>query len=655
MGGFGIALMLTAIIGVVGVYYMHHVGKIIHRLATQEIPETSAVMETERRMWNTHVLSYDFGINLDERSKKKWFEEGDNAGKAADRIVPIATALNHQATLTTANDVRKRLGEYEKIAMAYTLLAMKNEEIRKHLEKSASAIEKQWEDYINGQNEKMEEAVSNKDFQDIKTCIIKLKLGNEAIDLYNLVRKHEYQNIMYQRRENAEMLTDDLNKLVEVTKNTFSLSMAADDVKKGEVALEYVEKYTRLMDQWMANKKKQVELSEQSDAAAKRVIGLTTKTALQADKDAYDAGMEVVNLVSNVRLLLLGLLIGAVLIGSALAFFITRSITKPMNRVIEGLNEGAGQVTSASEQVSSASQSLAEGSSEQAASIEETSSSLEEMASMTKQNEANANEARAQMEAAGKLVEQVDSHMKDMASAIEEITRTSDKTGKIIKTIDEIAFQTNLLALNAAVEAARAGEAGAGFAVVAEEVRNLAMRSADAAKNTSDLIENTLKAIKNGSELTTSTQEVFQENMEISVKIGELVDEIAAASDEQAKGVEQVNVAVAEMDKVVQQNAANAEESASASEEMNAQAEQMKGVVNDLVAMVRGADGKVSGKQHRIGGETMGHRKKSSGGSRKNLSAPRTGDAVRALAVRDGREVKPEQVIPFDDKDFGNF
>jgi len=159
-------------------------------------------------------------------------------------------------------------------------------------------------------------------------------------------------------------------------------------------------------------------------------------------------------------------------------------------------------------------------------------------------------------------------------------------TGKIIKTIDEIAFQTNLLALNAAVEAARAGEDGAGFAVVADEVRNLAMRAADAARNTADLIEGTVKKINEGGGLVGTTNEAFTKVAESASKVGELVGEIAAASNEQAEGIGQVNTVVTEMDNIVQRNAANAEESASASEEMSAQAEQMKDFVEELVALV---------------------------------------------------------------------
>ena len=333
-----------------------------------------------------------------------------------------------------------------------------------------------------------------------------------------------------------------------------------------------------------------------------------------------------------------------------LAVLITRSIARPINRVVVGLGDGSNQVAAASGQVSSASQSLAEGASEQAASIEETSSSLEEMASMTKQNADHADQAMAMMGKAQDLVRKVDGHMEEMAQSIGDITERSFETEKIIKTIDEIAFQTNLLALNAAVEAARAGEAGAGFAVVADEVRSLAMRAAEAAKNTSSLIEGTIAAVKNGNELTRSTQEAFKENVEISEKIANLVEEIAHASKEQAQGIEQINQAVAQMDKVVQQNAANAEESASASEELSAQAEQMRSHVRDLGALVRG---KAAGVRLIEGEETI----------RKPAAPKRPGTSLVSLKDREkgsgqlpGKD--PKSVIPLDEdeqEDFKDF
>ena len=246
---------------------------------------------------------------------------------------------------------------------------------------------------------------------------------------------------------------------------------------------------------------------------------------------------EIMESISAMNILFIILLIVMATFSLVAGVIFTVRLVKPINRIVTGLTDGSDQVASASMQVSESSQHLAEGASEQASSLEETSSSLEEMSSMTKQNADNANHAKAMMNEARGVVEKANAQMAQLAEAIGQITRSSEETGKIIKTIDEIAFQTNLLALNAAVEAARAGEAGAGFAVVADEVRNLALRSAEAARNTSDLIEKTIKAVKNGNEMTASTQEAFRANAELSGKISQLVDEIATASEEQAHGI----------------------------------------------------------------------------------------------------------------------
>jgi methyl-accepting chemotaxis protein len=301
---------------------------------------------------------------------------------------------------------------------------------------------------------------------------------------------------------------------------------------------------------------------------------------LSIDKD------EILGSISSLQVLFVVLVIVMAVFSLVAGLLFTVRLVKPINRIVEGLTDGAEQVSSAASQVSSSSQLLAEGTSRQAASLQETSSSLEEMSSMTKQNADHASQAKEMMGEAHRIVEKVDHHMTDMAGAVGEITRSSEETGKIIKTIDEIAFQTNLLALNAAVEAARAGEAGSGFAVVADEVRNLAMRASDAAKNTSSLIENTIKAVRKGNELTNATREAFRENAEISKKIRQLIDEIAMASGEQSQGISQVSKAVMEMDKVIQETSSSAEESAAAAEELNAQAEQMMVYVDGLVKVV---------------------------------------------------------------------
>ena len=281
----------------------------------------------------------------------------------------------------------------------------------------------------------------------------------------------------------------------------------------------------------------------------------------------------------------------ALVISVLLAIFITRSITGPVNRIINLLASDATEVDTAAGQLSGASNSLAEGASENAASLEETAAALEELSSMTSRNADNSVEANELMAQASQAVHRADDSMVNVIKAMSEISTSGHEIGKIIKTIDEIAFQTNLLALNAAVEAARAGEAGAGFAVVADEVRNLAIRSAEAAKNTADLIAGTISNINSGSELVQMTADNFKTVEEHSSKVAALVAEVAEASKEQSQGIGQITTAMSEMDKVTQSNAALAEESASSSSNLSEQASNLLEAVDNLTRLVHGQDG----------------------------------------------------------------
>lgn len=316
-------------------------------------------------------------------------------------------------------------------------------------------------------------------------------------------------------------------------------------------------------------------LNDTLDSLESDFSSIADKTKSTSDREAKASRI----------LMIAGMLLSGI-ISTLLGIMISRSITRPVNRIIGGLSEGAEQTTSASSQVSTASQHLAEGASEQASSLEEISSSIEEMASMTKKNADNAMQANSLAKKARSAADKGGEAIIKMTSAMDKINDSSNQTSKIIKTIDEIAFQTNLLALNAAVEAARAGDAGKGFAVVAEEVRNLARRSAEAARNTAMLIEESMNNAQNGSLITDDLSKSFTDIIEGSAKVSDLVAEIAAASDEQSQGIEQINIAVSQMDKVTQQNASSAEESAAAAEELSSQAAGLMDMVDSLISIV---------------------------------------------------------------------
>ena len=271
------------------------------------------------------------------------------------------------------------------------------------------------------------------------------------------------------------------------------------------------------------------------------------------------------------------------------AFFIAQLVARPLGRLVKQLTEQvetldistplavdtflteimhvATSMNSFTEklnlvisQAQKAAYTVGSGTSQQAAAVEETSASMEEMAAMTRRNADNSQQAKILVTEVSKEINLANVSMETLKRAMDQLLEASGKIAKIIKAIDEIAFQTNLLALNAAVEAARAGEAGAGFAVVAYEVRTLAQRATTAANSTSALIEDTLKKIKESSKLVVETNVAFEEVANRGNKVRALVEEIAAASQEQAQGIEQVTTALTEMDKATQQNAAQASE-----------------------------------------------------------------------------------------------
>ncbi|MBW7571453.1 methyl-accepting chemotaxis protein [Caproiciproducens faecalis] len=255
------------------------------------------------------------------------------------------------------------------------------------------------------------------------------------------------------------------------------------------------------------------------------------------------------------------------------------NIKTTLVKTFSGIYESAEQVASGSGQVADGSQALAQGAAEQASSIEELSASITEIAGQVNLTASNAANASQLAEQTSVEIQRGNESMQKLVAAMEDMSQSSGEIGKIIKTIQDIAFQTNILALNAAVEAARAGSAGKGFAVVADEVRNLASKSAEAAANTTTLIENSIYSVNNGTKIVQETAQSLSLVIDSAQKTTQLIDEISKASKDQALSIDQITTGVDQISAVVQTNSATSEESAASSEELNGQAQMLKMLV----------------------------------------------------------------------------
>jgi len=280
---------------------------------------------------------------------------------------------------------------------------------------------------------------------------------------------------------------------------------------------------------------------------------------------------------------------GVFIVSVVLAVFITRGVTRPVHQIIEELSAEAKQIYEAAERSSNLGHALSEGSREQAAAIEETSASLEELRAMTIANTKYSDGAQTTVTGTLGKVDETTLVMSELLHFMRDISKENDKTRQIVKTIESITLQTNLLALNAAVEAAHAGEVGAGFSVVAGEVKNLASQTAAATRTSENLLEGTTRKTKKGEELVEQAHAAFAKVSQDAAEIMDIVRDIQVALHQQAEGVDKIGRSIQEINKVVQGNTEWAKKSEKASDQMTEQAFQLQQLVERLLTVIHGS------------------------------------------------------------------
>ena len=589
-GGFAGLIAISAVLGGVATWTMRSVSEKARQMSDEFVAEAKIGERLNDAVAVTQLAARSYGFTADEKLVEEIQKglaaidrEKATAGKLADEHPQLVKLRSHLTELDQAiKDFKAAVTETE--AQNRTITAA-----RERLNAASTEFMANLDTLTKAQDERLDREL--KDAIGAEKLIErhrKLTLVTEIRTAGNLARIAVFKA---QALRTPAIITEGLAH-VDVVDKQFSqlksLLKVPADIKETETAQQAAVAYRSAMLEVMSSLLALAEISQKRAAAGDRMDRLATEISSAGMERTVTAAGQTTDQLAKATFTVQVMMGVSVALGLLGAFFLSRAITRVLRATTDSLTAGAEQIAAAANQVSGSSQHLAEGASEQAASLEETSATMEEMSGMTKRTAQSANNAKEIAQAARRAADQSATAVSKLNGSMVELKASSSEVAKIVKTIDEIAFQTNILALNAAVEAARAGEAGAGFAVVAEEVRSLAHRCALAAKETAQKIEDALHKTDDGSRISTEVSVSLGGIIELVRKLDGHIVEIATASSEQAQGIEQVNTAVSQMDKLTQSNAAAAEESASAAEEMSAQTAELNGLVGDLLELVGG-------------------------------------------------------------------
>lgn len=577
-----ILILLTSVIGI-QIFAVNTISA-----GKQRLNNANKIKESTQTTWRWTLDYYD--TNHSESSAK--VEENYNNTK--NQMESALSSYNNKSEQDSLKSMMSNLDAYHDSFQTYKGYVEKNDTYYKNMEDSSAKIKEQINDIL------FEQQISFKNY--LKDTRIQGYIGN--VDLNKLISQVEdkYDEVLMSNRA----VIANLDVIISEVKYFLKKDVEYDeDVDKYLERMEYQlsQLYNKLdndadkvkidtirtdVKDFIANYESYKGLLEAQSTQKEVLRESATEIIIATENLASAEEIKMNNDMSNAKnsALIFGFI--SIICGIALAFILSRNLVKQLTKNINVLSQSASQVSSASSQLVSAGQQLSQGSAEQAASIEETSATMNETSSMVKQNVENTRLANNLSKEASDAASQGSQKMQGMSKSMVEIQESSNEISKIIKVIDEIAFQTNMLALNAAVEAARAGEAGQGFAVVATEVRNLAQKSAQAAKNTADIIDRNMELSEQGVSISNDVNQSLNQILTKTQNVSQLIAEIAAASEEQSRGTTQVDDAITHIEKVVQSNAATAEESAASAEELQNQAKALSNVVSDLNKLING-------------------------------------------------------------------
>jgi methyl-accepting chemotaxis protein len=603
--GFGLLIVIACALGGMAVVKMGGVQKESTSLAKEYVPEVDIANRIERNSLLTMYAMRGYALSENEtyldngmQSLAK-VQEGIEAAKAHAEKYPALVKLAEKVEIAD-----QKVDRYEELSNRTVDLNRRIAGNRNTLDTAAANYMTSCNEFLAGQNQKMRDEIAAGASQaKLNERLKKITLVNDIIDVGNDTRIKAFKAQALRELSMIEDAQKNFDKMTRLFENLRAITYEKVDLERIDSTETAANNYKNAMLALADNWRKVNEVGKNRAAVADEVLVAAQATA--------DAGMGQTKEIANTAVdnlaaaskVMIGGLIGALLIGIAIAVYLTRSITKPifkgvefskamargdftkeldidqkdeigqlaaaMNDMVRRLREIVTEVQSASDNVASGSQemsasseNLSQGATEQAASVEEVSSSMEEMTSNIRQNADNAQQTE-------KIALQAATDAEKGGEAVSNTVGAMKEIAEKISIIEEIARQTNLLALNAAIEAARAGEHGKGFAVVAAEVRKLAERSGAAAGEISELSANSVQVAEEAGEMLKKIVPDIQ-------KTAELIQEIAAASNEQNSGAEQINKAVQQLDQVIQQNASSSEEMASTSEELSSQAEQLQ-------------------------------------------------------------------------------